>query len=272
MKFVYSFLTIAVLSALFVISGYGQETPAATPAAYASPQSFQASALQWIAVATTVGTALTAFVAFVILKIGEIKRSIQTQREELGGRLDRTDSRLTGQQGQISIALANMPPPGVPVAPSAPQEPQKPGTGLVGLAIALLAALSLFGCATNSGNTAKDAKARATNQALTEASSVLGKVAVQTLFNVASQEASGKGVDFQQAAASGLWGNVNAVDTGASVARIVDAYSGNKMTLTAVQAKQTFDEAAQGEGWINAANVNAIATVISAAAGAPPAK
>lgn len=136
--------------------------------------------------------------------------------------------------------------------------------------LALLLALVFTGCATNSGDAKKDARGRATNQALTEAGNVLGKMAVQALFSVAQQEAGGKGVDFQQAAASGLWMNVDAAQTGASIARIVDAYSGGKMTQTAVAAKQAF-QGVQGDE-SNAAAISEIASVISTAAGAPPSK
>lgn len=133
------------------------------------------------------------------------------------------------------------------------------------LTAALLIA-SIPGCQTDTGDPGKDARARATNQALAEAGKVLGKVAVQALFSAASQEATGGKVDFQQAASAGLWANVNAADTGAAISRIVSAYSAGKTPATAAAAAKAAGDAVTPE------KVSAIAAVISTAAGAPPPK
>lgn len=243
------------------------------PPVYANPDRFQASALQWIMVATAIAGALATFATFVITKIGELKRTLQTQREELGGRLDRqkeTTGKIASQVNAIALttpggkeALAALAPP------NPTDDAPKPGTGLLALAIACFGALALMGCATNTGDAGRDARGRATNQALREAGGVLGRVAVSTLFNVASQELGGNRADFGSAAASGLWSQVNAADSGAAVKRIVDAYSGGRAPKTALAAKNAFDAVAQDERAPD--TVNALATVLSTAAGAPPA-
>lgn len=132
------------------------------------------------------------------------------------------------------------------------------------LLLALTLAFTFPGCQTDTGDPKKDARGRATNQALAEAGTVLGKAAVAALFNVASQEASGGKVDFQQAATGALWANVNLADSSAAIHRIVTAYSGGQAPATAEAAAK-----AAGDN-VTPAKVNAIASVISAATGAPP--
>lgn len=140
--------------------------------------------------------------------------------------------------------------------------------GLLPLLVALLviSALLVSGCATTSGNAAADARGRATNAALGEAARVLGSIAVSTLFNAAKQEASGGKVDFASAASAGLWSNAGTIVSSGAVERIVEAYSGGKLPKTAEIAGDVFVSASGS----NAAAANAIAAVISSAAGAPP--
>jgi phosphoribosylformylglycinamidine (FGAM) synthase-like enzyme len=133
------------------------------------------------------------------------------------------------------------------------------------LLFAVLLTLPLSGCQTSTGDPVKDARGRATNQALLEAGKVLGRVAVSALFNAATQEATGETPKFQQAAAGALWANVDAASTSAAISRIVDAYAGGKAPATAEAAAK-----AAGSN-VTPAKVNAIASVISSATGAPPA-
>lgn len=130
----------------------------------------------------------------------------------------------------------------------------------------LLLVLLLAGCATDTLDVKANARNRAINQALSEAGSVLGRAATQTLFDVARAELSGSKIDYGQAAAAGLWANVNVADTGAAIQRIVSAYSGGKAPQTAAAAAQAVTPTITPE------TINAVAAVISSAVGAPPAK
>lgn len=123
------------------------------------------------------------------------------------------------------------------------------------------------GCATNTGDPAKDARGRAANQALVEAAKVLGNVAVATLFNAAQQEMTGGKVDFGSAATQGLYANAPSIFTSGQVERIVAAYSGGQLPQTAVAAATVFAASKSSD---STATANSIAAVISTAAGAPP--
>lgn len=131
---------------------------------------------------------------------------------------------------------------------------------------AFLAVMFLSGCSTTTGDAARDARGRATNAALEEATKVLGRVAVNTLANVAQQEMSGGGADFGSAAAAGLWANAGSIVSSEAIAHIIEAYSGKRLPETAAKAAVVFSEGA-GEAEVKA---GAIASVISTAAGAPP--
>lgn len=133
--------------------------------------------------------------------------------------------------------------------------------------LSLLLPLALLSCATNTGDPSKDARGRATNQALLEAGKVLGRVAVSTLMNAAQQEMSGSGkVDFGSAASQGLWSNAGSIVSSSSVENIVNAYSAGKLPTTAAVASSVFSKSSVSSR-LKAA---AIAAVISTAAGAPP--
>lgn len=134
--------------------------------------------------------------------------------------------------------------------------------------ILLVATLAFCGCSTDTGDPAKDAKARATNQALAEAGKILGQVATSTLMNVAQQEMSNGKVDFGSAASQGLYTNATNIDISGGISRIISAYSANTLPKTAVQAAAAFVNAPSASP---VAKVNAIAAVLSTAAGAPPA-
>ena len=130
----------------------------------------------------------------------------------------------------------------------------------------LLIPLIFSSCATDTPVAATNARNRAINQVLTEAGSILGRAATQTLFNVARAELTGDKVDYGQAAAAGLWANVDAASTASAIQRVIQAYSGGKAPQTATAAAQAARPAITPE------TVNAVANVISAAVGTPPAK
>lgn len=130
----------------------------------------------------------------------------------------------------------------------------------------LLIPLIFASCATDTPDVAANARNRAINQVLTEAGSILGRTATQTLFNVARSELTGDKVDYGQSAAAGLWANVNAASTASAIQRVIQAYSGEKAPQTAAVAAQVASPAITPEV------VDAVASVISAAVGSPPSK
>lgn len=133
-----------------------------------------------------------------------------------------------------------------------------------------LCALCLSGCSTlSAGN--KAGLTSAGKAALSSAESILGAAATQTLFAVAQQEAMGGKADLEQAAAQGLWSQVNTATISSTIGSIVSAYSNGKATATASEAANAAS-LALGSGQPSAAVVNAIAGVIATAAGAPPGK
>lgn len=141
------------------------------------------------------------------------------------------------------------------------------------IALTITVALAFAGCSTTTGDATKDARGRATNQALAEAVRVLGSIAVSSLLNIAQQEASGSKVDFASAASAGLWANTGSIVSSGSIERVIGAYSAGKLPQTAQVAATVFASKRQQQIGVSDQQVtNAIATVISTAAGAPPAK
>lgn len=134
---------------------------------------------------------------------------------------------------------------------------------LLPLVLVILAA----SCATNTGDPVKDARGRATNQALAEAGKVLGKVVVAGLMNAAQQEMSGGKVDFGHAATQGLFSTAPTIFSSDQVDRVVQAYAGDKLPTTAKAAAKAFKAAPPSV--TDEAKTNAIAQVISTAAGKP---
>lgn len=172
--------------------------------------------------------------------------------------VQRIMERLQGNKDASNIELAATTTKGLP--PSA-------------VAILLLCGL-MVGCATNTPDAAKNARNAGLNaagsQALTEATKILGRVAVQTLFSVAQSEMSGGKVDFAQSAANGLWSQANSGTTSEAIGNITTAFSAGKAKQTAATASSIASPAlAAGANPVKVAS--AIATVISTAAGAPPA-
>lgn len=135
--------------------------------------------------------------------------------------------------------------------------------------IALFIGASAFmvGCATNTGDPVKDARGRATNQALVEAATVLGNFAANSLYAAAQQEMQTGKVDWGNAATTGLYANSTSILNSGQIQRVVNAYTGNNLPQTAQAAATAFNSSNADPN----AKTQAIAAVISTAAGAPPA-
>lgn len=147
--------------------------------------------------------------------------------------------------------------------------------GLPPSVVVLLLCALFMGCATNTPDAVKNARNAGLNAAgrvaLNEAVKVLGNAAVQTLFSVAQSEASGGKVDWMQSASTGLWSQANIATSSAAISNIVNAFSAGKAAQTAQVAARAGGVAlAMGEQPVKVSN--ALATVISTATGAPPAK
>lgn len=149
--------------------------------------------------------------------------------------------------------------------------------GFQNLAALVLLALvvGLSSCSTTTSDPAKNARNAGLNAAgvaaLNESAKVLGTADVQALLSVAHSEASGGKADWQQAAAQGLWSQANGATVSDAYSAIVTAYSAGKASQTAKMA-EAVAAAPLANGVPPADVANAIATVISTAAGAPPAK
>lgn len=162
----------------------------------------------------------------------------------------------------------------IKVAQEAAGAPQVVSINTIAPLVALcFAMLALAGCSTTTPDPAKNARNAGRNaaakQALVESAKILGDVAVSSLLNVAQQELGGRNADFGQAAAAGVWSNVNSEAIGSAIGKTVQAYSAGKAQATAVAAK-TIADRTLAAGQPAPAVVNAIAAVISTAAGAPP--
>lgn len=142
---------------------------------------------------------------------------------------------------------------------------------ILAVAVAVILLLWLLnGCATNTGDPVKDAHGKATNQALADAAKVLGQVGMSILFNTAKQELSGGKVDFGSAASQGLWQNIDVIGTAQEARSIALTWSGGNAPKTAAAVQRVFQSVAADER--APVIVNAVAQVISTAAGAPPKK
>lgn len=139
----------------------------------------------------------------------------------------------------------------------------------------LLACLLVTGCATNTADPVKNAHNAGLNSAgkaaLGEAGKVLGRAAVSALFSVAQSELTGSKADFGQAAAQGLWSQAQTGITSDTIFRVTSAFSAGKAKQTAAEAAAAASAAIDG-GILPTSVASAIASVISTASGAPPAK
>lgn len=139
--------------------------------------------------------------------------------------------------------------------------------------VLILTSICLLGCSTTTNDPAKNAKNAGINAAgsaaLREAGKVLGRVAVQSLVATAQGELTGKKVDLLSSAASGLWSQANSGTTSEAIGNITAAYTAGKAKQTASTAAAVAAPAiAQGKNPSTVAN--AIASVLSTVAGAPP--
>lgn len=131
--------------------------------------------------------------------------------------------------------------------------------------IAIIAAIAILGCATNGPDAATNDRNRQVNTALTGAAQVLGQLAVSTLLNTAQGEASGN-QDMAHSAAQGVWSQAANWATSTGIKLAIDAFSSRSLPKTAKTSAAVFNASTAPP----AAKANAIATVISIAAGAPP--
>lgn len=224
-------------------------------------QNFQAAATSWVnAIAAVLMVIVTVLLpAFAVLwsKVREVTKRQDRQAAKQG--------QITDQVTQLAAAA---PPTVITPGNAAPSS----ATTTVAIILLTLLPWGLIGCATTGPNAARDAGIRAAgSQALAVAGKVLTQAAINGLLNAAQQEISGGKVDFTQAAAQGLWANVNAADTVADVRSIASAYSAGKAMQTARAAAIAY-QSALDNGVEPPQAINAIASVISTATGAPPRK
>lgn len=242
-------------------------------------EEFERRALKWISVGGTVITAVLGLLFGIWVRVTDMRRQIEKSREEDLERMQRQsiktgslETRLTAlamatPAGAQTLRATPAPAPEAVTIPPLKTTPEASGGKFAGLAAGALIVgiMHLSACATDTGDPVKDARGRATNQALVEATKVLGRMAASAIFTTARNELQGGNADMGDSAAAGLWANVNSADTGAAVARVMRAYSGGTVPKTAATASAAATQAI-GEGKPAPEVVNAIATVVSVAA------
>lgn len=123
------------------------------------------------------------------------------------------------------------------------------------------------GCAENTGNLSNDARARTTNVVITKAVQILGQFAVDSLLGTAKVEMATNGnSDMGHSAAQGVWSQAANWATSKGIELAVKSFSARTLPRTAEAAKDAF----AGSSAAPAVKADAIASVISTAAGAPP--
>ena len=148
--------------------------------------------------------------------------------------------------------------------------PKVPAFALVGALLFMSA-----GCSTVGPDAAKNIRNAGINAAgsaaLKDAARILGSVATSVLLQQAQQDIGGSSAkaDLASSASAAVWSQVNSQNIGSSISDIVAANSAGKLRQTGIEAQKAAD-AAIAHGRSDAAVTNAIATVISTAAGAPP--
>lgn len=132
---------------------------------------------------------------------------------------------------------------------------------------------SCSSCKTNTEDPAKNAQNAGINAAgtaaLNSAAKILGKAAVAALLSVAQAEASGGNADYLSSAAQGIWRQASVATASEVFGDVTRAYSDGKLKQTAKEVERA------AQGGLNSGNrpqdvSDAIATVLSTAAGAPP--
>lgn len=133
----------------------------------------------------------------------------------------------------------------------------------------------LCACSTTTNDPAKNAHNAGLNAAgkaaLGEAGKVLGRAAVSALFSVAQTELSGGKAEFGQAAVQGLYSQASSGITSETIFNITNAFSAGRAKQTAAEASAAASGALDS-GKPPTQVAMAIASVISTATGAPPAK
>jgi hypothetical protein len=126
--------------------------------------------------------------------------------------------------------------------------------------------LFLAACSTvPTGNESADRRNRVVNALLQSAEKTLGRVAVYTLKNVVTTHLDGGKIDLANAAAQGAWTSAENLVSGDDIAKIISAWSGDKLPAVSIAASQALDGAIAA-GVNPTAASNAIAATISAGA------
>ena len=144
---------------------------------------------------------------------------------------------------------------------------------VLAVVVALLLLLSFLGCSTTTKSASTNERNAGLNAAgtaaLNNAVAVLGTVATNELYAVASHELTGSKKSLGQSAVQGLYASVDVPTAIADVKSTVTAYSAGKAAQTAVEAQKVATTAAN-KGQPPAAVISAVAGVVSTATGAPP--
>lgn len=157
----------------------------------------------------------------------------------------------------------------IPSADVGPNPNAEPLTGARGRMkkLPLLPVLMLVSCSTTTSNPAANARHAGMNaagkQALASAIPILGSIGTQVLLGAVQAEATGRTVDFQQAAAAGLWSQ--APSTVSAIGDTIQAFSAGKAKFTAETAMSVANAAILQNGASAPQAANAIAQVITAA-------
>ena len=102
-------------------------------------------------------------------------------------------------------------------------------------ATALVAALALAGCATNTR------AGRVTNAVLVGVGTFAGRVALSTVVEIGRQRANGLDLDYAHSAATGLWENMGSIVTSADIERVVAAYTAGETPGLAPRLSAAFE-------------------------------
>lgn len=133
----------------------------------------------------------------------------------------------------------------------------------------LVAAISLAACSTTGPDETVNARNRTANKVLAGAAKILGQLAVNTLLDTTQSEIkTTSDKNMASSAAQGVWSQAANWATGKAIELAVNAFSARELPKTAKMASAAFNASPAPP----AQKANAIAAVISTAAGAPPPK
>lgn len=134
------------------------------------------------------------------------------------------------------------------------------------LLCAAVALVSFAGCATDTGDIAKDARGRATNAALLRVKDYALQVALTSLGEMAAEKFNGEKVDFAHSIAEGLWRNSGSIANVDTLRSVVKAYGGEEMEALAGPLGRVFTAANAASAADRVKVVNSLAAGVSEAA------